>query len=101
MQKAKIAKNLPSEHHRATLSGHIFVFEIMIEIVIEIGMEQTRVHDFLHNGTPSLLHGSLASAKLCGVEQRATPIFGRAAITLAHILVSNYFDNLLSLATPT
>ena len=26
---------------------------------------------------------SLASAKLCGVEQRAPPIFGRAAITLS------------------
>jgi len=31
----------------------------------------------------SLLHGTLgASAKLCGVEQRAPPIFDRAAITL-------------------
>jgi len=32
----------------------------------------------------SLLHGTLewASAKLCGVEQRASPIFGKAAITL-------------------
>jgi len=32
----------------------------------------------------ALLHGSLvvASAKLCGVEQRAPLIFGRAAITL-------------------
>jgi len=32
----------------------------------------------------ALLHGSLvvASAKLCGIEQRASPIFGRAAITL-------------------
>jgi len=31
-----------------------------------------------------------ASAKVCGVEQRATPIFGRAAIALGidHILVS-------------
>jgi len=31
-----------------------------------------------------LLHGSLLveSSKLCGVEQRAPPIFGRAAITL-------------------
>jgi len=31
-----------------------------------------------------LLHGTLvwASAKLCGVEQRAPPIFGRATITL-------------------
>jgi len=32
----------------------------------------------------ALLHGTLvvASAKLCGVVQRAPPIFGRAAITL-------------------
>ena len=32
----------------------------------------------------ALLHGTLsvASAKLCGVEQRAPSIFGRAAITL-------------------
>jgi len=32
----------------------------------------------------ALLHGTLvwASAKLYGVEQRAPPIFGRAAITL-------------------
>jgi len=31
----------------------------------------------------ALLHGTVwVSAKLCGVEQRAPPIFGRAAITL-------------------
>ena len=32
----------------------------------------------------ALLHGTVvvASAKLCGVEQTAPPIFGRAAITL-------------------
>jgi len=32
----------------------------------------------------ALLHGTLVlgSAKLCGVEQRAPPILGRAAITL-------------------
>jgi len=37
----------------------------------------------------ALLHGILwASAKLCGVEQRAPPTFGRATITLGigHIL---------------
>ena len=37
-------------------------------------------------GFAALLHGTplqqWASAKLCGVEQRAPPIFGRAAITL-------------------
>jgi len=33
---------------------------------------------------PASLHGTLVvgSAKLSGVEQRASPIFGRAAITL-------------------
>jgi len=32
----------------------------------------------------ALLHGThfWASAKLCGIEQRVPPIFGRAAITL-------------------
>ena len=30
----------------------------------------------------ALLHGIWASAKLCGIEQRAPPIFGRAAVTL-------------------
>ena len=32
----------------------------------------------------ALLHGILVvgAAKLCGVEQRAPPVFGRAAITL-------------------
>ena len=32
----------------------------------------------------ALLHGTLVvgTAKLCGVEQRAPPVFGRAAITL-------------------
>ena len=31
----------------------------------------------------ALLHGSqVVSAKLCGIEQRAPPMFGRAAITL-------------------
>jgi len=32
----------------------------------------------------ALLHGTLVEriAKLCGVEQRAPPIFGRAAITV-------------------
>ena len=30
----------------------------------------------------ALLHGTLVVGELCGVEQRAPPIFGRAAITL-------------------
>ena len=42
---------------------------------------------------------SSESAKLCGVDQRAPPIFGRAAITLGHILVifcSSKLDDFLS-----
>jgi len=40
----------------------------------------------------ALLHGTLwASAKLCGVEQRAPPIFGRAAITLSIGPHSSFF----------
>jgi len=38
----------------------------------------------------ALLHGSQSSAKLCGIEQRAPPMFGWATITLGigpHILV--------------
>jgi len=38
-----------------------------------------RVLAALLHGTPAL---QWASAKLCGVEQRVPPIFGRAAITL-------------------
>ena len=30
----------------------------------------------------ALLHGTVVVAKLCGAEQKAPPIFGRAAITL-------------------
>ena len=40
----------------------------------------------------ALLHGTLVvgvSAKLCGVEQRAPPIFGRAAIAVALAQISN------------
>ena len=42
----------------------------------------------------ALLHGTAvlywASAKLCGVEQRAPPIFGRAAIMLGIGPLSSY-----------
>ena len=49
---------------------------------------------------PALLHGSqvVVSAKLCGVEQRAPPMFGRATITLGigpHSS-SSFFPRLIS-----
>jgi len=62
-------------------------------------------------GTPSnfnsfrvlaaLLHGTLVAvvSQVCGVEQRALPIFGRAAITLGiGILVSSFYYFLLLIA---
>jgi len=40
----------------------------------------------------ALLHGTLAvGVKLCGVEQRTPPIFGRAAITLGTGPHSSYY----------
>ena len=46
----------------------------------------------------ALLHGTQwASAKLCGVEQRAPHIFGRAAITLSIGPYCSYsFDSLIN-----
>ena len=38
----------------------------------------------------ALLHG-MASAKLCGVEQRAPPMFGKATITLGFGPHSSFF----------
>jgi len=44
---------------------------------------------FSYIGSVTARHEQWASVKLCGVQQRAPPIFGRAAITLGigHILV--------------
>jgi len=51
---------------------------------LRLGEEKKKI-DYLH-GTPVL-----GVSKLCGVEQRALSIFGRAAITSAHILVNDWF----------
>jgi len=52
------------------------------EIVSLVWDTPSNFNGFL--GLAALLHSTLvwASAKLCGVEQRAPHIFGRAAITL-------------------
>jgi len=108
----KIGKNSPSAHHRTTLSGCVFATKACIDnrkknlskssisctcphnisnvgpLAAEIGLPVwgTPAH---FNGFPvlaSLLHGTLvvgvSQTLRRGVEQRAPPIFGRAAITL-------------------
>ena len=100
----------PFWHHRTTLSGCVFAAEACIDNRKKNLLNTDTSHTCPHNmvnfdllaagivslvwGTPAnfngfcvlaaLLHGTLvwASAKLCGVEQRAAPIFGRATITL-------------------
>jgi len=95
-------------HHRTTFSGCIFTAEACIDNrkknLLNIDTSSTCPHNMVNFGlltaeirwrvwsTPAnfngfrvlaaLLHGTLASANLCGVEQRAPPIFGRATITL-------------------
>jgi len=106
----KLAKKLPSGHHCRTLSGHIFASKALInnpeKNLLSSNISSTCHHNMVNFGslaaeidpvvwgTPAtcngfrvlaaLLHGTpvWASAKLCGVEQRAPPIFGRVAITL-------------------
>jgi len=99
----KIAKSSPSGHHRTALSGYIFDNRKKLvkflhmssqygELLPTNGWERftslrhpckfQRVSR-LGSVTARARHSSMwASAKLCGVEQRAPPIFGRATITL-------------------
>jgi len=102
-----IAKNSPPGHHRTTLSGYIFATKARIdnrknvlnnifptchykynmvnfgplaaEMVSLVWGTLANVNEF--RNLAALLYGTVV-AKLCGVEQRAPPIFGRAAITL-------------------
>ena len=103
-------QNSPSGHHRTSLSGYIFASKARINTrknVLSSNISSTCPHNVVNFGpltaenvslvwgTPAnfnrfrvlsaLLHGTpvyWALAKLCGVEQRAPPIFGRADITL-------------------
>jgi len=106
----KIAKNAPSGHHRTTLSGYIFATQACIDNrkknllnsnicstrpdnTVNFGPLAAEIHWRVW-GSPvnfngfcvlvALLDGTLVVgvSKLCGVEQRAPPIFGKAAITL-------------------
>jgi len=106
----KVVKKSPSGHHRTTLSGYIFATKARIDNrkknLLSSNISSTCSHNMVNFGPQvaeinpvvwgthanfngfrvlaALLHGSQywASAKLCRVEQRAPPIFGRAAITL-------------------
>ena len=110
MQDAKIDKKSPSAHHGTTLSGYIFATKACIdnrEINLLSSNTSSTCHDNMVNfgllaaeidpvvwGTPAnfngfrvlaaLLHGTLVVgvSQTLRVEQRAPPIFGRAAITL-------------------
>ena len=103
-------KKSPSGHRRTTLSGYIFATKARIDNrkkLLNSNNSPTCPHNMANIspleaeicwrvwGTPAnfnrfrvlaaLLHGTLVvgvSQKRCGVEQRAPPIFGRAAITL-------------------
>jgi len=93
-------KKSPSGHHRTTLSGHIFATKARIEKkLLSSNTASTCFHNMVNFGplaaeidsvvwgTPANFNGfrvlaALLHGKLRGVEQRAPPIFGRAAITL-------------------
>ena len=106
----KSRQKSPSGHHRITLSGYIFATKAHIDNrkKISSNVSYTCPHNMVNFGllaaeigpvvwgTPAnfngfrvlaaLLHRATvqqwASAILCDVEQRAPPMFGRAAITL-------------------
>jgi len=110
IQDAKIAKKSPSGRHRTTLSGYIFATKARIDNrkknllssnisstvsqnMVKFGLLAAEICWWVW-GTPAnfngfrvlaaLLHGTLVVGvePNCGMEQRALPIFGRAAITL-------------------
>ena len=105
-------KKSPSRHHRTTLSGHIFATKACIDnrkktcypaiapphsmvnfdpLTADIGsgVWGTPGNFFGFRVLAALLHGiqQWASAKLCGVERRAPPMFGRATITTFQLCV--------------
>jgi len=109
IEDAKLAKKSPSGHHRINLSGYMFAIKARNdnrEKVLSSNTSSTCPHNMVNFGqlaaeigpvvwAPQLISTGFetwqrycralqyrASAKLYGVEQRAPPIFGRAAITL-------------------
>ena len=111
MQDPKSRQKSPSGHHRTTLSGYIFATKAHIDNrknLLSSNISSTCPHNTVNFGplaaeigpvvwgNPANFNGFRVlqryrmalqyqywtSAKLCGVEQRVPPIFGRAAITL-------------------
>ena len=107
----KSRQKSPSGHHRTTLSGYIFATKACIDNrkknLLSSNISSTYSHNMVNFGPLAaeidpVVWGTSAnfnrfrilaalyctalqywaSAKLCGIEQRAPPIFGRAAITL-------------------
>ena len=96
MQDSKITKNSPSGHHHRTFSGYIFATNACIDNrhnMVNFGSLAAEICWRVW-GTPANFNGFLvlaallrsirvlALAKVCGVEHRAPPTFGRAAIML-------------------
>jgi len=81
----KVAKNSPSAHHRTTLSGYIFANKAQIDNqkkLLNSNISPTCPYNMVNFGPlaaeingfrvlAALLHGTLAAAKLCVVEQTA------------------------------
>jgi len=83
----KWRKKSPSRPQCTTLSGCIFVTKASIDNrkkLLSSNTSSTRPRNMAKFGslTAEIGSGVWASARLCGVEQRAPPIFDRAAITL-------------------
>jgi len=105
----KSRQKSPSGHHCTTLSGYIFAIKAHIDNrkkILSSNVSPICAHNMVNFGplaaetgsvvwgTPpnvngfrvlaALLHGTLVVgvSQTCGVEQRAPPIFGRAAIML-------------------
>jgi len=105
----KVVKKSLYGHHRTTLSGYIFATKARIDNrknLLSSNISFTCSHNTVNFGTLAaeigpVVWGTLqistcfaswqrywtalqywATAKLCGVDQRSPPIFGRAAITL-------------------
>ena len=76
-----IGKNLLNSSTSSTCPDNMVNFGLLTaEICWRVWGTPTNFNRFCV--LAALLHGIWASAKLCGVEQRAPPMFGRATISL-------------------
>ena len=119
----KSRQKSPSGHHRTTLSGYIFANKACIdnrkknslssnissrcphnmvnfgllaaEIVSLVWGTPANFNGVSHLGSVTARHSSSGRQPNCGVQQRASPIFGRAAIRLgigSHSSLILFFD---------